>query len=130
MSASSSHDFQNFSEGTSYTAGGGGNSNSPSLSGKTVSADDRPISNLRRTTGDTTQSSRAVAVVDSSPEQARTALAPASVNPSILERVPSFFTGVLERGLPSSLVQESFCSLSEADLGRICKTHRIDRDRF
>lgn len=110
---SSSHDSQNISEGASYA-------------GRTVSADDRPIVSLRRTTGGAAQSSRAVMVVDSSPEQAGIAPASASVNPSVLHRAPALFTGILKRGPPSSFVQESFCSLSETDLNRICKTYRID----
>lgn len=129
-SSNDSRDSQNLSEGASYAASGGDNSGSPSLSVRSASADDIPISNLGRTIGDTAQSSRAITVVSSSPEQAGIAPTPAFVDPPAPLRDPSLFSGVIERGLPSTLVQESFSTLSEADLDRICKFHKIDKNWF
>lgn len=101
-----------------------------------VSSDDRPLVRLCKATGGSVgpsrgvQSSRAITVVDSSLERLEVAPAPAAVNPLALQRGPSLYTGVFNRGLPSVHVQESFCTLSEAELNRICKRYKFDLDRF
>lgn len=90
-------------EGASY-AGDGGNPDSPSPSGRTVS-DDHPLVRLRKATGGAAQSSRAIPVVDSSPKRTEIVPAPAAVNPPAPQRAPSMYTGVVNRGLPSVQVQ-------------------------
>lgn len=128
--SSSSHDSQNLSEGGSYAAGSGEAIASPSPSGRSSSADDLPIGTLVQSTGDSAQSSRALTIISSSPEPIRVAPAPASVNPPAPMRAPSQFSGALERGRPSPMVQETTSTLTEADLERICRYYKIDRNRF
>lgn len=128
--STSSRDSQNISEGGVYAAGSGEDIASPSSSGGSSSADERPIRTLVQFTGDSAQTSRALTVISSSPEPVRVVPTPASVNPPAPARNPSHFSGVIERGRPSPMVQETESTLTEADLERICKHYKIDRARF
>lgn len=131
---SSASDSQNMSEGASYI--GNEENYSSSSSERTVATDDRPIARLRKGTGGSTgpskraQPSRAVTVVEVSPEQAETIPTPATAILAYEPRISALQTGVVYRGPPSAEVQETFCTLSEVDLSRICDTYEINLDRF